>query len=407
MNLDLKKKNLNSLIGILGDGQLSRMLCQEAHKLNINTAILSSSETSPAAIVNSNNYIAPEIDLNSILDFSKFCLAQNPNAVLTLESEFIDPEFLLNAQQQTNIKVFPSVASLKLLRDRKPQKEFLIQNQIPTSPLVQFQTLNELSEILQNLSDQRSKASDVVADLNPPAVATTPLLVLKKRLFGYDGYGTIILNTRDDLLKLPKNFDPQEWICEYYIYFKRELAVSFARNEKGQICTFPWVETFQQNSKCLWVKGPQNETEEMKLLQQKLKLALNTIDYHGFITFEVFENFNQDLFINEVAPRVHNSAHYSLEALYLNQFKAHLIAGLNLDLPEAPKTLSAFAMYNLIGTKDIQNPQIPANGADYFLNWYQKKESRPGRKMGHITTLASTFDEALVSLQNSLGEFKL
>jgi 5-(carboxyamino)imidazole ribonucleotide synthase len=134
---------------------------------------------------------------------------------------------------------------------------------------------------------------------------------------------------------------------------------------------------------------------------------LDTIEYQGFITFEVFETEDQDLYINEVAPRVHNSAHYSLEALYLNQFKSHLIAGLNLELPEKPKVISAFAMYNLIASKEENNPEVPPNSSEYFLNWYQKKQSRLGRKMGHITSLASTFDEALITLKNKARDFKI
>ncbi len=379
----------STLIGILGDGQLARMLCLEAHKLNIQIAIMTTSKDSPAALVNSNNFLCEQINHDSVLKFAEFCMKQNPAAIMTIESEFIDPEFIINAQNKTGIKVFPSVDNLKLIRDRKPQKNFLLENDLPTSPMIEFKDHKELARHFENTN----------LKFNP--------LVFKKRLFGYDGYGTVILNNIHDLTKLSKDVNFQDWICEHFIHFKRELAISFARNANGESCVFPWVETYQEQSKCLWVKGPQSPSESMKSMQKKIKSALDKIDYVGFITFEVFENSDGELFVNEVAPRVHNSAHYSLDALYLNQFKAHLIAGLNLTLPEKLKVISGFAMYNLIASKEENYPEIPKNGSEYFLHWYQKQQSRPGRKMGHITSLASTFDEALVVLKNKSGDFNL
>lgn len=399
----------STFIGILGDGQLARMLCLEAHKLNISIAILTTSKDSPAALVNSNNFICDQINQETVQKFAEFCVQQNPEALLTIESEFIDPEFIINAQNKTNIKVFPSVDSLKLIRDRKPQKNFLIENNLPTSPMIDFKDQKNLIDYFENIkptSSTSEKNNSNISAINSET-SKPDRLVFKKRLFGYDGYGTVILNNHHDLSKLPKNFDVKDWICEHFINFKRELAISFARNTNGEVCIFPWVETYQENSKCLWVKGPQSQNEAMKSLQTKIKAALNKINYVGFITFEVFETENSELFINEVAPRVHNSAHYSLDALYLNQFKAHLLAGLNFTLPEKPKVISAFAMYNLIASKEENNPIIPQNGADYFLHWYQKNQSRPGRKMGHITSLASTFDEALLVLKNKSGDFNL
>lgn len=399
----------STFIGILGDGQLARMLCLEAHKINIQTAILTTSKDSPAALVNSNNFICDQINQETVQKFAEYCMEQNSEAFLTIESEFIDPEFIINAQNKTNIEAFPSVESLKIIRDRKPQKNFLIENSLPTSPMIDFKDLNDLKEYFDTIRLKSNTSEKNNLDSASINVNTTKSnrLVFKKRLFGYDGYGTVILNNHHDLSKLPKNFDVNDWICEHFINFKRELAISFARNKNGDVCIFPWVETYQENSKCLWVKGPQSQNEAMKSLQKKIKTALNKINYVGFITFEVFETDNNELYINEVAPRVHNSAHYSLDALYLNQFKAHLLAGLNFSLPEKPKVISAFAMYNLIASKEENNPIIPQNGADYFLHWYQKNQSRPGRKMGHITSLASTFDEALLVLKNKSGDFNL
>ena len=374
----------NLFVGILGDGQLARMMCQEAHKLNIRTSVLTTSLKNPACLVNSDNFLVDDISPETILAFAMYCKQIDPEAVLTVESEFINPEFLSNAQTKTDVKVFPWIKDLAQIRDRKPQKEFLSQYKIPTSPTYPIVSFEELKSHLSQKP-----------------------VVLKKRLFGYDGYGTVILNNLNDLDKLEPDFKAEDWIFEDFIAFKRELAVSFARNPKGDTCIFPWVETHQENSKCLWVKGPMSLSKEMKTLQTQIAKALEAINYVGFITFEVFESKLGDLLINEIAPRVHNSAHYSLEALYLNQFKAHLLAVLDLDLPLMPKVVSPFAMYNLIASKEMNNPSIPVTSNSVFLNWYQKNQSRPGRKMGHITSLASTFEEALLGLKENIKDFDL
>jgi 5-(carboxyamino)imidazole ribonucleotide synthase len=384
-------------VGILGDGQLARMMCQEAHKLNIRTSVLTTSLKNPACLVNADNFLVNEISYKTILDFAKYALLQSPKAVLTIESEFINPDFLEKVQAETKISIYPDVENLKKIRDRKPQKEFLSENNIATSPCYDF---SDLAELEKHLSEKP--------------------VVLKKRLFGYDGYGTVILNNIHDLDKIKSimtsqndskesgfNFNAEEWIAEDLIDFKRELAVSFARNQNEQISIFPWVETYQKDSKCLWVKGPMSLTSAMKSLQKEISTALDKINFIGFVTFEVFETKLGELLINEIAPRVHNSAHYSLEALYLNQFKAHLLAVLNLDLPQTPKLISPFAMYNLIASKEINAPEVPITSDQYFLNWYQKNQSRPGRKMGHITCLASTFEEALVVLKKHAKDFDL
>ncbi len=377
--------NANDLfVGVLGDGQLARMMCQEAHKLNIKTSVLTTSLKNPACLVNSDNFLVDKISLENIVAFANYCKQQSPRAVLTIESEFINPEFLQQAQIKSSIPIYPSVHHLAQIRDRKPQKEFLHRNYIPTSPSYDILSYDHLQEHLS---------------LKP--------VVLKKRLFGYDGYGTVILHHYDDLDKLDSNFRAEEWIFEAYIPFKRELAISLVRNLNGDICSFPWVETHQENSKCLWVKGPLTITKEMKSLQALITKAINENEYVGFMTFEIFETKLGDLLVNEMAPRVHNSAHYSLEALYLNQFKAHLLAILNLELPEQPLVVSPFAMYNLIASREDDSPLIPINKNSLFLNWYQKEQARPGRKMGHITALASTFEEALVNLKKHAKDFNI
>lgn len=371
-------KDAQSLsLGILGGGQLAQMLVEASKPLGLKVAVLAPNLDQPVAHVTSNITLG---STDNLVDFLSF---QEDKDLITIESEFINPDLL----QKSTSTVSPSPSLLKSLRDRLPQKESLIAHQIPTSPLHHFE---DLSQAQQWMSENQKG------------------LVFKQRLFGYDGYGTRIVRNSDDL----KNFESEsvnlkDWIAEELISFNKELAISFARNQGGQIMQFPLVESLQQDSKCLWVKGPLDTTPFQNMISS-LKSYINTIDFVGLITFELFQTA-QGPVVNEVAPRVHNSAHYSIEALNISQFTAHLMAICNLELPESPKVLKSFAMYNLIGERDIPASELTmgSNSDDIHLHWYHKSQSRKGRKMGHITSLADTSAEALLKLENARKEFKL
>lgn len=399
-------KNAHNLrIGVIGDGQLAQMMAEAATELGLNFSVFASSAQSPAANTKAQITLG---DLNKPSDFIAFC---QKNDLITIESEFIDPELL----QKSPVPVWPSPSILKSLRDRLPQKESLIEHQIPTSPLRLFKNLkDEAMDFWQTHIEQNRTAKG---------------LVFKRRLFGYDGYGTRILKSLDDLktfiaetedlaqhpttddnTSIPSMNLSQDWIAEDLVSFTKEFAISFARNPKGQILEFPLVESFQQDSKCLWVKGPIDKTPYLETIQ-RLKDYINNINFIGLISFELFLSSNGDLVVNEIAPRVHNSAHYSIEALEISQFKAHLMAICDFDLPESSafKHQKAFAMYNLIGQKDMATKDLnfPELSPDIHLHWYHKTQSRKGRKMGHITTLADTPEKALLKLENIRKDFKL
>ena len=316
-------------------------------------------------------------------------ISQSPHPILTIESEFIDPECLIELQHQRNIKIYPKPEHLREIRDRLFQKKLLEKFEIPTSPLHEVRDLKDI----ENLMNEKY--------LDIPIQG----IVLKKRLFGYDGYGTLILNKENYKELFPQDFSPKKWIVESFVLFRKEIALSFAINSKGQICDFPIVETHQSNSKCLWVKGPIKESKGLSTLKKDLKHMLRHLNYIGFITFELFLTQKGDYLVNEIAPRVHNSAHYSLEALYLNQFKAHLLSILGFDIPQTAQVISPFAMYNIIGKWHKSLIPFPKAHNQCFLHWYGKKEVRPGRKMGHITALNSTFEEALRILKITLKSF--
>ena len=226
--------------------------------------------------------------------------------------------------------------------------------------------------------------------------------VLKTREGGYDGYGTFPFQNKEELCRaLPAAETPLSkknpaggagrFIAEPFLLFQRELAISAARNGKETVFT-PLVETFQENSRCLWVRGPVFHKEESGL-KRKIVQFLDAVNYRGLIAFELFD-MGDRLLVNETAPRVHNSGHYSLNGLSEDQFTLHLKAILGFPL-QTPKAFCGFAMLNLLGgRKDKQKPGLKK----FHFHWYGKEDIRPGRKMGHVTALAESPEKALEKL---------
>lgn len=363
-------------IGILGGGQLARMLALSAHNLGAIPYILSASEDDPAQQVVERGFLGDVSDLRALKAFSEHV------DVITFESEFIDCDILEAAVPTHQKRIFPSLAAIRTLQDRKTQKELLNQYKIATS---------DWSLVQDELS-----ALDAVETFEFP-------VVMKKRRNGYDGNGTFIIKNKKELLMFVKKqlANDDAFIAEKFVPFDRELACLFSRDQYNHVLQFPLVESLQKDAKCFWVKGP-IQHKKFSQWSKKFKLLLKKINYIGTIGVELFDK-DGELYVNELAPRVHNSGHYSMDALPLSQFDAHIRALANLELPlELPAT-SCFAMVNLLGSKNTSTPvwELPPNT---YLHWYGKKENRAGRKMGHINTLSTNPEKALkLALQNLKG----
>jgi 5-(carboxyamino)imidazole ribonucleotide synthase len=364
-------------IGIIGGGQLAQMMALEAHDNGLEVIILCNSKEEPAAKVNSNWIKGSPSSVASIKKLASMV------DVVTYESEFVAPK-CLTALKEVNAKVFPAPSIMEKIADRLPQKKLLTDHKVPTSP---YDAINNSKELLA-LKETR----------NLP-------LVLKARRNGYDGYGTYIIKKWND--KKALDFvDSCEFgiIAEDFIPFKRELAISVAVNEEKEIVFFPLVETHQEQYKCLWVKGPINAHKAMASLKRRLSKMLKEIGYVGLISFEIFDT-GKELIINEIAPRVHNSGHYSQDALSISQFEMHLRSIIGAPL-EPTKVLSGgFAMMNLLGSSSKE--PVLSFSKDVKLHWYSKNENRSGRKMGHINALAASPSAALKKVTNARKEFKV
>lgn len=346
-------------VGILGGGQLARMLILEGHRLGLEMHVLCAQSSDPAAQVTSF------VTLGSIEDPAVLKAFVETCDVVTFESEFIDTRSL----EPLRSPFFPSLSAIATIQDRLSQKALLDQHKIPTARWLDVKG----PEALKQAAHEFKRG-----------------FVLKKRRFGYDGYGTFIVKKLER-----KHFELIEqekagFIAEEFVAFKRELATTLVRSSNNHQF-LPLVETKQVDSRCLWVKGPVKHASLSRLKKSILSLA-RALDYRGALAFEIFET-SVGLFVNELAPRVHNSAHYSLDALNMSQFELHLRAGLNWELPSSQPLGKGFAMVNLLGENHAQVKL--SERARGRLHWYGKGENKKGRKLGHITTLGASADAAL------------
>ncbi|MBN8537670.1 MAG: ATP-grasp domain-containing protein [Deltaproteobacteria bacterium] len=359
-------------IGILGGGQLARMLCLKGHELGVNLYVFSESKEDPAAQVTQQWFQGRADNEKDLLKFIKSV------DQLTFESEFIDCQLLAKVLSKTNFNkngIFPSLNNMETLQDRWLQKNLFKEFLLPTAPFFKI---------------------DSVSDIETKGKYFNFRYVLKKRFGGYDGYGTYISKNLKDhqniIFQLDSTLSGKQnspvnslnskgFIVEEFVSFKNELACQYFRNARGEFYHLPLVESFQSHSKCDWVKGP-IQHPNFNSITKKIKTLMNKQNYVGTLAFEFF-NTKNGLLINESAPRVHNSGHYSLNYPIADQFSLHLKATNNKKFPS--KTTDAkfsFVMINLVGKSNTEI--IIPSDLSGFLHLYGKKENRSGRKMGHV-----------------------
>lgn len=348
---------------VLGGGQLARYLVHESHSLPLKVVTVSPNKNDPAASINPNHVVAKLTNKRVLSRLIK------QSDLVTFESEFISADFLRSIAGKNKNKFFPSLNTLEVIQDRRTQKESLHQYKVPNLPFMLIQNIDELKAAL--------------SEIKP--------LVLKARTGGYDGYGTHIIKKITDL---PKGIKLADYIAEPFMHFTRELAITVYRNKDGSKGHFPFVEWKAKDHKCYWIKGPIEDKSHQKMLK-RLYNYMEKMSYVGVLSAEFFEDPFGDLYVNELAPRVHNSCHYSLNACSMSQFYLHLLAGLNEDLPKKIQAVTpGFAMVNLIGSGK-KRADFCKNSENTWVYDYKKDVNKAGRKLGHINTLASSADKAL------------
>ena len=351
----------NFKLGILGGGQLGKMLLAETRKFDIQTYVLDPSDESPCKIACNKFVQGSLMDFETVYNFGKQV------DVLTFEIELVNLEALEKLENE-GLKVYPSPKTLKRIQNKGIQKDFYIQNNIPTAPYKKFASLENLKSNIQNL--------------NFP-------FVWKCTEFGYDGTGVKVVRGIEDLEHLPN----VECIIEEMIAFKNELAVIVVRNVSGEVKTYPVVEMefHPEANQVEYVICPARieETVAQKATAIALKVS-STFNHVGLLAVEMFQTENDEIVVNEVAPRPHNSGHHTIEASYTSQFENHLRAILNLPLGNCDSKVAGI-MVNLVGEGGFSGPVVYQNIEKIMAisgvtpHIYGKKETRPFRKMGHVT----------------------
>jgi 5-(carboxyamino)imidazole ribonucleotide synthase len=367
-------------IGILGGGQLARYLVEKGQNLGLETWVLSENKTDPAAQVTSHWIKGNPKDRKDLTQFLKNV------SHLTFESEFADVK-LIQETAPKGLQIFPILNHIEVFQDRYSQKTLLETYLVDTAPFFKVSNTTDL----QRCGDFFKYK-----------------YVLKKRFGGYDGYGTFISKNKKDHQKIVQSVTDYSvgFIAEAFVAFEYECAATFFRNKKGQWTHTPLVFSKQSQSKCDYVFGP-IQHPSFDVMKKKIKSLMQKIDYVGALTFEFFVKGSQ-LIVNETAPRVHNSAHYTLDALSQDQFTLHLKSVLNWDLsiPITPRS-KRFCMVNLVGRSE--NDVVIPKDLSGTLYWYGKTENRSGRKMGHINYTSNELDskKLLKLAQKERNRFKL
>ena len=359
-------------IGIIGGGQLGKMILSESNRMSLKTSVLDSNKNSPCKNLTNNFFVGDLNNYNDVLEFGKKC------DIITFEIEHINVDALTELQK-IGKKVYPKPETLSIIQDKSKQKKFYSENNLPTSEFKFYSNINELNN---HVNDGK---------IDFPCV-------WKKTRFGYDGFGVKILKSKSDILDLPDC----EMIIEDYVPFKKELAVIVARNLNGDIKTYETVEMeFNSDSNQVeFVISPSRISDELKLRAKEIAIeTTKKIDNIGLLAVEMFLTENDEILINEVAPRPHNSGHFTIEACPTSQFEQHLRSILNLPLGNT--THNNFAiMLNLVGDNGFdgnvfyENLESAYNEINTHVHIYGKEKTRPNRKMGHITIICDKFEDA-------------
>jgi 5-(carboxyamino)imidazole ribonucleotide synthase len=354
-------------LGIFGGGQLAQMLTQAAIALAIDVIVFERSSDSPAGRYACRELVGDWEDRQLLQQFGADC------DCVTLENEFVDAS-LLTHLETAGTPVFPTAASLAVVQDKLLQKQRLNRAGIAVAPFRSVTTPTEIQH--------------VAAELGWP-------LLLKTRRNGYDGYGNATLTGPDAVApeweRLSRTGSPL--LVEAFVPFVRELAIIVVRGRTGELRTYPVVETVQQNHICHIVRAPAPIDHAIARKATDLATqAVASVEGVGVFGVEMFQLDTGQVLINELAPRPHNTGHYTIEACVTSQFENHLRAVLGWPLGETAMRCPAAVMVNVLGhthnqpADDALTKALTIAGAHIHL--YGKRTSRPGRKMGHVTALA-------------------
>jgi 5-(carboxyamino)imidazole ribonucleotide synthase len=364
-------------IGFLGGGQLARMSALAAYRLGFKVAVFESIENSPAGMLTKLDFSGSINDDQKLKEFAEVC------DIITLENEFIDPA-RLELIESFGKKVFPSPTTISMIQDKLIQKQTFKSKGLPVPDFVSVTKSDSYESLASVLGSE---------------------FLLKSRKMGYDGYGNYFVQNSEDLVigfaKLSSRHS--DIMAERKIDFVKELAVMVAVNSTG-IVVYPVVETIQENHICKLVIAPAGISDETRQKVEKIAIeAVKSVNGKGIFGVELFLTEDENIYINEIAPRPHNSGHYSIEGCITSQFENHIRAVLDLPLGDPSLVDNCSVMINTLGKNPgegvICNYDMILNEPGLHLHFYGKSESRKGRKMGHMTMNGKNVAETIEILE--------
>jgi 5-(carboxyamino)imidazole ribonucleotide synthase len=366
-------------IGIIGGGQLGKMIAQEAVRMSLKVIVLDPTKGCPAATLASEQIVADFKDEAAIMRLAEKC------DVITYEIELAN-SLALKQLEKKNYPVRPAPETLRIIQNKFRQKSFLRDKKIAVPDFELVRSEDHLQELCRKFS--------------LPAV-------LKATEDSYDGRGNFVIRSNKDISKAYHYFAGRETMLEKFVPFVKEVSIMVARNPSGQIESFPVVENLHKNGVLYTTVAPAkiSRTIEKKAIKMAKK-TMEVIHGAGIFGIEMFVTKKGDVLINEIAPRVHNSGHYTNEACSISQFEQHLRAVLDLPLA-SPELLSPAAMINILGPEgfdgvyDVRgiDSMMDTQGAKLYI--YGKKTSKPHRKLGHITATGKNPKEALARAKSA------
>jgi 5-(carboxyamino)imidazole ribonucleotide synthase len=351
---------MSKILGIIGGGQLGMMLTESANNMKDEISkviVLDPTENCPAAKVGAEQIIADFKDEDAIKKLSEL------SDIITYEIESGNSDVLKKLEKNTEIN--PSPETLRIIQDKLLQKQFLRDNDIPVA---EFSEIADKDELIQ-----------MIDEMGFP-------LLLKIRRDAYDGRGNFKINSKEEINDALDLFAGKSLMVEKFVNFEKEVSVIAARNTNGEIATYPVVENIHKNNILKMTIAPGRVSETVK--KEAEQIAHKTMEVlHGAGVFgiEMFVTKDDKILINEIAPRVHNSGHHTLESSTTSQFEQHLRAILGMKLGDT-SIKSPTIMYNILGPRTFQGEYnvLHPKKDNIFLKMYGKLESKPQRKIGHI-----------------------
>ncbi|KAK1314481.1 hypothetical protein QJS10_CPA06g02460 [Acorus calamus] len=380
----------DTVVGVLGGGQLGKMLCQAASRMAVKVMVLDPLADCPAGLVAFRHVVGSFDDGDTVESFAKRC------GVLTVEIEHVDAVTLERLERQ-GVDCQPKASTIQIIQDKYLQKLHFSQHGIP---LADFMQVDDIESV--------KKAGDMFG---------YPLMIKSKKL-AYDGRGNAVARSQEEIPSAVSALGGygRGLYVEKWAPFVKELSVIVARGRDNSMSCYPVVETIHKDNICHIVEAPANVTEKVKYLSIDIaKKAVDSLEGAGVFAVELFLTSDGQVLLNEVAPRPHNSGHHTIESCYTSQYEQHVRAVLGLPLGDPSMKVPAAIMYNILGEDEGEPGFYLANqlmkralsipGAS--IHWYGKPEVRKLRKMGHITIVGPSLSVVKERLDCILNEERL